>query len=258
MKKETNNKEFIEDEIFIEDLEMNIEDILDKGLKEKQGFFKFLKVVKNELGFKNIFIDKSELLFIGSIFVITITFFGLQFNNSIDGDMEFIYKFKTYNFIVAPIIYFVICSYSFINSKLNRTYEIQATCKYNFYNITAIRMFVFSIISMLVNTFIILAMFLTKRNFNFIETFIISATSLFIFSVLYIFTLIYLKKTLFKYMIIIMWIIGSIIVFLNFNNYFGKLFLDMPIYIHLIISLICLIGYTKNLVKLMNVKRGEI
>lgn len=258
MNKELDNMEFISDEFLNEDIEKNIEDILEKGLKEKRGFFRFLNSAKNDLGLKNIFIDKSELIFIGLIFIITITLFGLHFNKSIDGNSEFIYKFKLYNFIVAPIVYFIICSYSFINSKLNGTYEIQATCKYNFYNITAIRMFIFSIASILINMAIILAMFLFKRNFNFIEIFIISASSLFIFSVFYISILIYLKKIIYKYIAIIVWILGLVIIFSGVNNYWGKLFLEMPIYIHLSITITFIIAYIKNLTKLMSVKKGEI
>ena len=258
MKNDLEDKEFRNEDNGIENIDNNIEEILDKGLKERQGFFSFLKSAKNELGFKNIFIDKSELIFIGLIFIITITFFGLNFNMSIEGDIEFVYKFKVYNFTVAPIVYFVICSYSFISSRINGTYEIQATCKYNFYSITAIRMFIFSIISIITNTIIILVMFLAKGNFNLIETFIISATALLIFSVLYISILIHLKKYLFKYIAIIIWIIVAIIVFSNSNSYFSKLFLDLPLYIHLLITLICVIVYIKNLTKLMKVKRGEV
>lgn len=254
--------EIIDDDYFLGNIEAsideNIDEILDKGLKEKQGFFGFLKSVKNELGFKNIFNDKSELVFIGLIFIITMIFFGLNFNENISKGIDFAYRFKVYNFTVAPIIYFIICSYSFINSKLNKTYELQATCKYNFYNITAIRMFVFSVISIFINMSIILIMFLTKRNFNIIDTSIISATSLFIFSVLYILILVYLKKTIYKYIAIIIWIVSSVIIFTNLNSYFGKLFLNMPLYIHLLITIISIIIYIKNLTKLINVKRGEI
>jgi len=251
-------KDIMKDEIFLENIEDNIENILDKGLKEKQGFFSFLKSANKELGFRNIFNDKSELIFIGLIFVITVIFFGLRFNESISTDIDFTYKFKVYNFTAAPIVYFMICSYSFVSSKLNGTYEVQATCKYNFYNITAIRMFIFSIISILVNMSIILTMFLTKRNFSFIDTFIVSATSLFIFSVLHISILIYLKKSVYKYLAIIGWFLISIIIFSKLSTYWVKLFLDMPLYIHLLISIVFIIVYIKNLTKLMKVKRGEI
>lgn len=248
----------LNDEIFLEDIEDNIDDILNKGLKGKQGFFSFLKSAKRELGFRNIFNDRSELIFIGIIFTITVILFGLSFNMSISSDNDFIYKFKAYNFTVAPIIYFIICSYSFINSKLNRTYEIQATCKYNFYNITAIRMFAFSIVAIVTNTIVILTMYLTKRNFNFFDTFIVSASSLFIFSVIYILILIYLKKPMYKYLVLILWILGSVITVCNVGNNLVKMFLEMPLYIHLLITITLIVVYFKNLTKLMKVKRGDI
>lgn len=246
------------DETFLENIDDNIEEILDKGLKKKQGFFNFLKSANKELGFKNIFNDKSELIFIGLILAITVILFGLQFNKSNSNDADFIYKFKAFNFTVSPIVYFIICSYSFINSKLNRTYEIQATCKYNFYSITAIRMFVFSIVSVLINMIIILSMYLLKRNFYFIDMFVVSAAALFIFSVLYILILIYFKKTMYKYLALLGWSLVSTITILKANNYWIKLFLDMPLYIHLFITIIFIIVYMKNLKKLMKVKRGDI
>ena len=101
-------------------------------------------------------------------------------------------------------------------------------------------------------------MFLGKRNFNFIDTFIISATSLFIFSALYIAILIYLKRTMYKYIAIFLWIVGSVIIFQNTSDSFGKLFFDMPLYIHLLISITFIIIYIKNLSKLMKVKRRDI
>lgn len=251
-------EDIIIDESFLGNIDENIEGILDKGLKEKPGFFKFLMSANKELGFNNIFNDKSELIFIALILSITVIFFGIRFNKSMSSDADFIYKFKAYNFTVSPIIYFIICSYSFINSKLNGTYEIQATCKYSFYNITAIRMFVFSIVSVLINMSIILSMYLLKRNFYVIDMFIVSAASLFIFSVLYILILIYFKKSMYKYFALLGWFLVSIITIFKVNNYWVKLFLDMPLYIHLLITITFIVVYMKNITKLMKVKRGDI
>ncbi|WLF68893.1 hypothetical protein Q6375_13035 [Clostridium septicum] len=246
------------DNMVIPDLQGNIDEILDKGLKGKRNFFSFFKEVKNELGFKNIFHDKSELIFIGLILSIAVIMFGLYFNERENSNLDFTYKLKSYTFITAPIIYFFICSYNFINSRLNGTYEIQATCKYNFYTLTAIRMFIFSVISMVINTAIILIMFLVKRNFNVVEVVIVSITSLFIFSVIYILALVKLKERTYKYLVLIVWIGVSSIIMYGVNSKLAKYFLDSPIYINIGITCIVAVFYIKNLKKLIKVRRGEV
>lgn len=240
------------------DLEINMDEILDKGLKGKESFFAYLKAIRRELGFKYIFHDKSELIFIMILLVVAFSFFGLQFNTSNRSEIYFAYRLKVYTFSTAPIFYFFICSYSFISSKVHGIYELQATCKYNFYNITAIRMFIFSIVAMAVNTLIIVMMFLVKRNFNVMEIIIVSISALFIFSTLYILILIKFKGRSYKYLIMSLWLSLPMVMVLDVTNKPIKLLDEIPLYIHLIITFITSVIYIKNLRKLIKVKRGEV
>lgn len=238
--------------------EMDMDEILDKGLKGKEGFFSYLKAVKRELGFKYIFHDKSELLFIIMLLVAAFSFFGLKFNADNSSGINFAYRLKCYTFVTAPVIYFFICSYSFISSKIHGVYELQATCKYNFYNLTAIRMFIFSIVAMVINTLIIVMMFLIKRNFNVMEIIIVSISALFIFSTLYILILIKLKDRSNKYLIMLLWLLLPVAVEFDATNKAIKSLDEIPLYIHLIITFITALMYMKNLRKLIKVKRGEV
>ncbi|SUY46978.1 membrane protein [Clostridium putrefaciens] len=240
------------------DLEINMDEILDKGLKGKESFFSYLKAIRSELGFKYIFHDKSELIFIIVLLVAVFSFFGLQFNTSNSREIYFAYRLKVYTFSTAPIFYFFICSYSFISSRVHGIYELQATCKYNFYNITAIRMFIFSIVAMIINTLIVVMMFLVKRNFNVMEIIIVSISALFIFSTLYILVLINFKGRSYKYLIMSLWLCLPMLMVLDVTNKPIKLLDEIPLYIHLIITFITALIYIKNLRKLIKVKRGEI
>ncbi|QAA33003.1 hypothetical protein [Clostridium manihotivorum] len=243
---------------YLNEVQMDIDVILDKGLKGKQGFFSYLNSVRKELGIRYIFNDKSELAFITILLVLACGFFGLQLSSISSTNLNFIYRLKAFTIGTAPIIYFAICSYGFISSKINRVYELQATCKYNFYNLTAIRMFIFSIASMLVNTVVISFMYLIKRNFNAIEIILLSITSLFIFSALYILTLTRLKGNNYKYILMALWLITAVVAGFQFDSKFMKTLDNISWYIHLIITFIAASIYMKSLRHLMKVKKGEI
>lgn len=240
------------------DLEINIDEILDKGLKGKEGFFSYLKAVRRELGFKYIFHDKSELIFVILLLITAFSFFGLQFNEINSSEIDFAYRLKVYTFATAPIMYFFICSYSFISSRINGVYELQATCKYNFYNLTAIRMFIFSIVAMIVNTLTVVMMFLIKKNFNMMEIIIVSISALFIFSAIYILILIKLKGRSYKYIAMAIWLVLPAIITIDVDSKAMKILDEVPLYMHLIITFIAAVIYMKNLRKLIKVKRGEI
>ena len=50
--------------------------ILDKGLENKKSFYLYMKEMYKNIGFKNLFHDKAELIFIG---VLLCLFYFLEF-----------------------------------------------------------------------------------------------------------------------------------------------------------------------------------
>ena len=88
-----------------------MEEIVNKGVKEKKSFIRYLIDVFREIGVKNIFHDKVELFFMSAIGITTILFtLTMIFKNN---NNEYIYSSI---FMIAPIFYLILSLFSFFNA----------------------------------------------------------------------------------------------------------------------------------------------
>lgn len=251
------NKEKEEKEIHIVIPDIDFEDIdsiVNKGMKSKISFIRYLKNCFRELGFKNIFHDKTELVIIFLIGIILLLAPMFKLKNL---DIEELYQFV---FIGSPIIYLGVVVFSFYNSKEKGAFDIEMTCKYNLYQLASIRMFIFSLINILINTFSIVIIWSVVRQIDVIRVVIISITGLLLFSTIFLYSLLKLKWNISKYFIITSWIVVNLFLDISNNKAYEDFLIKVPLYIHLIITSICIVLYIKNLNKLINYrrKRGEI
>lgn len=242
-------------DIEIPDIDLgDLESIVNTGVKPKISFFTYLKTCFKELGFKNIFHDKNELIIITLVAILLII---APISNLLYANINSLYKFI---FIISPILYLSSVIFSFYNSKEKGAFDIEMTCKYNLYQLSAIRMFFFSLVSMLINTGLIVVVGGVFKQIDIIRMIIISITSILIFSTLLLYSLVKIKYKSFKYILIILWI--SINIFLSSIDYDGYIYFLMkaPLYIHLFISILCGILYVRNLNRLINYRqnKGEI
>ncbi|GAA0783558.1 hypothetical protein [Hathewaya limosa] len=244
----------------LEEINIQINEILDKGLKKEKGFFSYIISSIKEIGLKNIFHDKSELIFISIISLILFAIIGGHIALKFIYEKTYLYRLYGYIFMVSPIMYVMISLFSFINTKLKETYEIEATCKYNMYNLAVIRMFIFSIVGMILNSLLIVIIYFIFNNFSMIRAYAVSITSLFLFSTIFILTIVYLKKPIHKYLVIIGWILVNSILMIVKSKLYMNFITYGPLYIHFIITAICIIIYLKALKKLIYVRKekGEI
>lgn len=231
-----------------------IDSIVNKGVKTKISFIRYLKNSIRELGFRNIFHDKTELAI---IFFISIILLLISMLNWSDLNLNGLYKFT---FCVSPVMYLGAVLFSFYNSKEKGVFDIEMTCKYNLYQLSSLRMFIFSLASILINTLSIIIIWLVGRQVDVIRMIVISITGLLLFSTIFLYSLLKLKWAISKYFVIIAWIIINLFLS-NYNDEIYQEFLiRAPMYIHFIISSICIVLYIKNLNKLINYRRkkGEI
>lgn len=114
------------------EIQSQISLILDKGLKKEEHFYSYIKNMYKKIGFRNLFHDKAELIFIG-VLLLSILLFGiLGIKRSSMISKERIYIFI---FIISPLYYLITNIFSFMNMKENNTYEIEMVCKYNLYQV---------------------------------------------------------------------------------------------------------------------------
>lgn len=223
--------------------EIDIDGIIESGVKTKKSFLTYLKDMIVEIGLKNIFHDRNEVVFISLLVIATIMFsmFAIASNSS---DIATIYRFI---FIVSPILYIVILLFSFFNTKQKGTFELEMICKYNLYQMLALRMFIFSIISTIMNTVIILLVFMWKQEIDVLRAICISITGLFLFSSVFIYIAVATKKSISKFLLVGGWVVINIGFYFISNSIYDAFLMELPVYIHLIVTLICVIFYIKNL-----------
>jgi len=208
-----------------------------------------------EIGLKNIFHDKYELTFI-SIVVIASLIYSMVIVKEISIHVEDIYKSI---FIVSPILYIIISLFSFFNSKEKGTFELEMTCKYNLYKILVLRMFIFSVVTILVNTIIIIGVFTLKNDIDILRAICISITGLFLFSSSFLCITMKVKKEMSKLLVISLWVIVNIGLY-SINKELYNFFLkEAPVYIHLTVTVLCVTYYIKSLKNLINFRceKGE-
>ena len=223
--------------------------ILDKGLKKEEHFYSYIKNMYKKIGFRNLFHDKAELIFIG-VLLLSILLFGiLGIKRSSMISKERIYIFI---FIISPLYYLITNIFSFMNMKENNTYEIEMVCKYNLYQVSALRMLVFSVISIFLSVIFILGLY---NKIDILRGIMISITSIFLFSSLLLYSMVKLKSEIGRYLVIGFWIIGNLILLrLSFNQYFEFL-QTMPMVVYVLVSVTSLFIYMKNIQILSNYKK---
>lgn len=244
----------MKDEIKIPNLDFNdMENIINSGVRKKTSFLIYLKDVYKELGFKNIFYDKNELF----IIIITFIIISLTLPSYFERNIEDSYKFV---FLIAPILYLITSIFSFYNSKENGAFEIEMTCKYNLYQLSAIRMFIFSVLTAVLNTIMIFISSLFNKELDVIRLVCISITGLFLFSTIFLYSLITFKSRVIKSSVIAGWIVINLFLSNLNSSIYNAFLMRAPIYMHIIITAICIAVYVRNLNKLINFRRekGEI
>ncbi|WP_297632166.1 hypothetical protein [uncultured Clostridium sp.] len=241
------------EDIDIPDLE--IDEIIEEGIVEKQGFFKHMKILYKNLGGKVIFIDRKEISILSII--LTVIMFLLGYTLSKENNLSNLYGAI---FILSPVMYLIISLYGVIKAKENNMLEIEKTLKYNLYQIATFRIFVFSILTGIINIFVIGIMSILEKDVQFIRLSIISVASIFIFSSILLLILLKIRKKIIRYGCIVSWSLLNLWIGIFNEKIKEFIFIKLPIGIHIIIGIIALVVFINALEKLTNIKRdrGEI
>lgn len=245
MKIEIPNEKKIKDEI---------NSVMSKGLVEGKSFCSYLKIMYRQIGIRYLFHDGLELIF--AIFLVSAILFSeiIIRNQNYMGDMTDVYA---YLFTVSPILYLLMSISNFVKAKSNKTYEVEMTCKYDIYQISAFRMLVFSVISIVFNILFVSVISNIYEKIDFLKAFIVSIASLFIFSVIFLFAINRIKNRLIKYVIILSWIVFNLSLYISKVDLYIQLLSSISIYTWLIVTVVSIYLYMKNLKTLVIFSRKE-
>lgn len=230
------------------EIENQINNIIEYSIKEKESFYSHLKNMYKSIGFKYIFHDISELTFVGMLMLGIILLVTKNIMRQSDLGVENLYAFI---FMTSPLIYFANAVFSYINIKENNTYQVEMVCKYNTFQVAALRMLVFSIVCILANTVIIM---IIADRIVFLKGIMISISSLFLFSTLVLYSLLNIKNIITKYFVVFGWIGFNGVLYIIDLNIYNQILLNIPTYIYCIVSVGAVFLYIKNIKKLSGYK----
>lgn len=231
------------------EIKSQINIILDKGLKEQESFYLYIKNMYKSIGIKNLFHDRSELFFIAILVISILGYFSIKISPHSTNEIEKIYVLI---FTVSPIYYLATNIFSFINLKENKTYEVEMVCKYNLYQLASLRMLVFSVISVLINIGFVASLY---KYIDVLRGIMISITSVFLFSSILLYLLVKVKHKYIRYMVIVGWILVNVLfINLSLSNY-SNILQSIPIYIYAVVLVIAIYSYIKNIQILSRYKK---
>lgn len=231
-----------------------IKTIVMTGMTPKESFYSHLKEMYKQLGFKYLFRDKSEIIFAMLLTTLILISIGLSAKDYFEMDVGNVY---TFIFISSPILYVVICLLSYLKLKQTNSYEVEMTCKYNVYQVAAFRMLVFSIVCLGINAGFISLMSASYQHVNFLQAFMISVSSLFLFSTISLYLAARIRSKLANYFFAVGWILMNLLISVYSNAAYQLWIQHIPLYVYIILILVCMIVYLKNLKRLIAFKKVE-
>ncbi|AKL96589.1 hypothetical protein CACET_c31450 [Clostridium aceticum] len=229
-------------------IESQIQKIIYEGIKPKESFYGYLRNMYLRIGLRHLFHDATEIAFTIFVTVSILVFLSIGAVEKLWGNEGSIYTFV---FISSPLLYLAMALVSFVNTKFNDTYDLEMTCKYNIYQLAAFRMLVFSIFSIVANTLIVYLVTMIYQQLDFLTAFMISTTSLFVFSVMFLYGMIKINKPFTKHFLVGGWLSVNLLLMVFSREFYNVLLINIPVYVYLAIIVGCIYIYIKNLKKLI-------
>ncbi|MBY6037275.1 hypothetical protein KUV80_11445 [Fictibacillus nanhaiensis] len=230
----------------------HIHSIVSAGLSKPKTFIQFLNEMYQQLGFRYLFRDATELIFVVCL-ALGVLIYGLF---SLDSSVktEDIYSFI---FTLSPVLYFTVASLFLVNALTNDTFAVEMTCKYHVFQLAAFRMLMFSVISLILNSFLILVVFILLQSINLLEAMILSFSSLSVFSVLYLYVLQHVKGRYSTYAVMAGWLLVNFLPAFFKQDVYSAFLSHVPLYVYVTVCAASLALYFNRLKKLIAFRDAE-
>ncbi|MEK5038510.1 hypothetical protein [Sporosarcina sp. FSL K6-3457] len=234
-------------------IQLEIDQIVAEGVQQQQSFPSYLKSMVQQVGFKHLFADRLELVYITCTALIACMMIFFQ----VGPERLDVHELYGFIFLLSPILFVSFSAYTYVSKVRNATFEIEMSCKYNVYQVIAFRMLVFSAISIVVNTIVIVLLVFLYEDIQFLRAFMISLTALFTFSILFLYGMMKRRSTVAVASILTGWIVGNLL--LRFSNYslYTQMLVALPLFIYGLVLGGTFYIYLKYLGKLIHFKQTE-
>lgn len=244
MSKEKFQLPFLDDERVDREVQM----IISRGMKPRQSFFSFMWDLQKELGFRYLFANPRDGVFL--ILSVTAVLLFLTTALSEGTDQNHVYGAL---FLISPLLFMALSLYDLFHKRQSAVFEVEMTAKYTLYQVSAFRMLHFSVLSILMNVAIIAFLVWNGHSFEFLRAFMISMTALFIFSIVFLMIFTRGRSVLAVLKAGGGWVGVNILLGLIDQQAYTRFLMTIPVVVYavvLAVSIICFIYYLSKLVRM--------
>ncbi|WP_047983745.1 hypothetical protein [Ornithinibacillus californiensis] len=237
-----------------EQIQRELNHIISVGLKPKESFHVYLLRLYKEIGLRNLMPNRWE-----EFLILLIGFSALLFIPFVVTESRFyeVKDFYAITFLLSPLLFMTLSIYHFTSKIHTATYEVEMVCKYNLYQVAAFRMFVFSIIAILVNVCSVRSVSLLDDDIQFFRAIMISITSLFLFSIIFLFAYLKRQSRLMIAFVIGGWVVANMSLSYVKSDFYEGFLMTIPIPVYLVILALSIGIYFNYLRKLVHFKPVE-
>lgn len=230
-------------------VEKGIRAIIQLGMKPKQSFVAFMWKMQKELGFRYLFANQRDGITM-TFSIMTVLVFLVSMMTEGLGGGERVYGVI---FMISPLLFMALSLYDLVGKRQSAVFEVEMTAKYSLYQVSAFRMLHFSILSILVNTFIIACLVWSGNSVEILRALMISTTSLFLFSNVYLMVFMKGRTEISILKVGAGWAILNIIAFMVDHEVYMQFLMTVPAVVYGIVlagSIACYLYYLSKLVRM--------
>ncbi|MBN3553912.1 hypothetical protein JYA63_06535 [Fictibacillus nanhaiensis] len=226
--------------------------IVSVGLTKPKSFLSYLHEMYQQLGFRYLFRDATEILFTIGLALAVMLYGIFSLKSSID--TQALYSFI---FTLSPICFFALSSLFLVRALTKDTFSVEMTCKYHVFQLAAFRMLIFSLLTMVMNIVLIIVLSFLFQSIHILDALLLSCSSLSIFSVLYLYALRHAKGLYATYVMMTSWLIVNVLPAFLSQNMYSMFLSHVPAYVYGIVLIISIVLYVKTLKKLIAFRGAE-
>lgn len=229
------------------EIDKSVRFIVLQGLVKKETMASAMRSIVQQVGWRHLFKDRLELFLI--LFGVVSGLYSLFHLTPFSSNVENLYAAI---FVLSPVLFLAFSIFSYTAKTQTDMYDVEMACKFNAYQVIAIRMLAFSVMTMVVNTVLIAVMVNRYEQLHFGHAVLLSGTSLFLFSFLLTFALQARRTKGIVMAAIAFWLAGNILTRLVNEVLYNELLLNLPLVVYaacLIGFIICYMNYLNKLIK---------
>lgn len=232
-----------------------VQSIIKSGVPRRRSVVGDFMEMYRGLGFRIIFHDMADVIFLAflgaaSVFRLILGRFASGYSNR-----GAVY---TVLFTASPVLYFLLCLLAFWKERMSGTFEVKMSCKFTVYHLTAFRMMMFSCACISFNLAFVWLSCAAGIFPNFWQTFLVTASSLFLFSVLFLFSLLFSGRPAAPAGAAGLWLAGNLLLHAFFPAGYERVLRWVPLYLHLAVIAVLAVLYLAGLKRLISRQKERV